>query len=344
MNIESYHSLHFSAAPAVACWRFHFFFQMPPSSLYYYPALLSCSLISSSSSSSFHFTNSQFFKNTQLTVFVYFLFGFLKLNLEFVCCYILVNCAAPSSPVQGQMYGHHQQRRLLSARNSCIRMNSVELPDENEKSQSSASASPCPSPVIKNLSMHWFNLITFFISIGYFSLRHKKRSGCCPPICTWSSTISRAEKQMNSISSLYLEYLKKNNFLNTFDWIENAGLDTKWRWLMRVTRIGGGANVSVGSASSHQSTSPSWPPTRNRFKWHTICKSAALAAAIRSCSISSSSSNNRTVTIMPSVNQAESQTPLSNHSPMCSPNSYEIRFNSKIKKEIEWIVFIFHCT
>ena len=44
---------------------------------------------------------------------------------------------APSSPVHN--------RRLLSARN--IRMNSVELPDDNEKSQSSASASPCPSPV-----------------------------------------------------------------------------------------------------------------------------------------------------------------------------------------------------
>lgn len=47
--------------------------------------------------------------------------------------------AAPSSPV------HHSRRLLLSARN--VRMNSVELPDENEKSQSSASASPCPSPV-----------------------------------------------------------------------------------------------------------------------------------------------------------------------------------------------------
>lgn len=47
---------------------------------------------------------------------------------------------APSSPVQPQML--LQNRRLLS-----VRMNSVELPDENEKSQSSASASPCPSPV-----------------------------------------------------------------------------------------------------------------------------------------------------------------------------------------------------
>ncbi|XP_026686828.1 SH3 and cysteine-rich domain-containing protein 2-like [Diaphorina citri] len=45
--------------------------------------------------------------------------------------------SAPSSPVHN--------RRLLSARN--MRMSSVELPDDNEKSLSSASTSPCPSPV-----------------------------------------------------------------------------------------------------------------------------------------------------------------------------------------------------
>ncbi|XP_024081048.1 uncharacterized protein LOC106670821 isoform X6 [Cimex lectularius] len=43
---------------------------------------------------------------------------------------------SPSSPVHS--------RRLLSARN--MRMSSVELPDDNEKSISSASTSPCPSP------------------------------------------------------------------------------------------------------------------------------------------------------------------------------------------------------
>lgn len=57
---------------------------------------------------------------------------------------------APSSPVHN--------RRLLSARN--MRMSSVELPDENEKSLSSASTSPCPSPVsmqlqpVPDLSQH----------------------------------------------------------------------------------------------------------------------------------------------------------------------------------------------
>ncbi len=39
-------------------------------------------------------------------------------------------------------------RRLLTARNA--RMSSVELPDENEKSVSSASTSPCHSPVSYN--------------------------------------------------------------------------------------------------------------------------------------------------------------------------------------------------
>ncbi|XP_066244798.1 guanine nucleotide exchange factor VAV2 isoform X10 [Euwallacea similis] len=47
--------------------------------------------------------------------------------------------STPSSPVHN--------RRLLSAKN--IRMSSVELPDESEKSPSSASTSPCPSPVGK---------------------------------------------------------------------------------------------------------------------------------------------------------------------------------------------------
>ncbi|XP_066145718.1 uncharacterized protein Stacl isoform X11 [Euwallacea fornicatus] len=47
--------------------------------------------------------------------------------------------SAPSSPVHN--------RRLLSAKN--IRMSSVELPDESEKSPSSANTSPCPSPVGK---------------------------------------------------------------------------------------------------------------------------------------------------------------------------------------------------
>ncbi|XP_054717614.1 uncharacterized protein LOC129227009 [Uloborus diversus] len=45
---------------------------------------------------------------------------------------------APQSPVHGN------RRHLLTAKN--VRMSSVDLPDDNEKSLSSASTSPCPSP------------------------------------------------------------------------------------------------------------------------------------------------------------------------------------------------------
>ncbi|XP_046447041.1 uncharacterized protein LOC124196209 isoform X2 [Daphnia pulex] len=63
-------------------------------------------------------------------------------------------CQSPSSPV------HHNRRLLLSARN--IRMNSVELPDENEKSQSSASASPCPSPAQRLLPTNLYVVLFNF--------------------------------------------------------------------------------------------------------------------------------------------------------------------------------------
>lgn len=46
------------------------------------------------------------------------------------------NSQSPQSPV-------HSSRRLLTTK---VRMSSVDLPDENEKSLSSASTSPCPSP------------------------------------------------------------------------------------------------------------------------------------------------------------------------------------------------------
>ncbi|XP_067209770.1 uncharacterized protein Stacl isoform X5 [Linepithema humile] len=50
--------------------------------------------------------------------------------------------SAPCSP--GQSHGIHKHVR------SAIRMSSMELPDENEKSYSSASTSPCPSPHTNN--------------------------------------------------------------------------------------------------------------------------------------------------------------------------------------------------
>ncbi|KAG0694360.1 SH3 and cysteine-rich domain-containing protein 3 [Chionoecetes opilio] len=67
---------------------------------------------------------------------------------------------APSSPVHN--------RRLLTARN--MRMNSVELPDENEKSLSSASTSPCPSPVSKK--PHRLLPTNLYVVLYNFSSRH----------------------------------------------------------------------------------------------------------------------------------------------------------------------------
>ncbi|XP_045446169.1 uncharacterized protein LOC123654298 [Melitaea cinxia] len=70
--------------------------------------------------------------------------------------------SSPSSPVQS--------RRLLSARGG--RMNSVELPDEPDKSLSSNSASPCPSPV-KQYNKHQRLLPTNLYVILYnFKSRH----------------------------------------------------------------------------------------------------------------------------------------------------------------------------
>ncbi|CAH0728809.1 unnamed protein product, partial [Brenthis ino] len=70
--------------------------------------------------------------------------------------------SSPSSPVHS--------RRLLSARGG--RMSSVELPDEPDKSLSSNSASPCPSPV-KQPSKHQRLLPTNLYVILYnFKSRH----------------------------------------------------------------------------------------------------------------------------------------------------------------------------
>ncbi|XP_042882619.1 SH3 and cysteine-rich domain-containing protein 3-like isoform X9 [Penaeus japonicus] len=67
---------------------------------------------------------------------------------------------APSSPVHN--------RRLLSARN--VRMSSVELPDDNEKSLSSASTSPCPSPVSKK--PHRLLPTNLYVVLYNFTSRH----------------------------------------------------------------------------------------------------------------------------------------------------------------------------
>ncbi|XP_049823029.1 uncharacterized protein LOC109597113 isoform X3 [Aethina tumida] len=69
---------------------------------------------------------------------------------------------SPSSPVHN--------RRLLSAKN--IRMSSVELPDDNEKSPSSASTSPCPSPVGGKKS-HRLLPTNLYVVLYNFKSRHQ---------------------------------------------------------------------------------------------------------------------------------------------------------------------------
>ncbi|VEN64189.1 unnamed protein product [Callosobruchus maculatus] len=69
---------------------------------------------------------------------------------------------SPSSPVHN--------RRLLSAKN--IRMSSVELPDDNDKSPSSASASPCPSPV-GNKKSHRLLPTNLYVVLYNFKSRHQ---------------------------------------------------------------------------------------------------------------------------------------------------------------------------
>ncbi|XP_074036554.1 SH3 and cysteine-rich domain-containing protein isoform X3 [Leptinotarsa decemlineata] len=70
--------------------------------------------------------------------------------------------STPSSPVHN--------RRLLSAKN--IRMSSVELPDDNDKSPSSASTSPCPSPVGAKKS-HRLLPTNLYVVLYNFKSRHQ---------------------------------------------------------------------------------------------------------------------------------------------------------------------------
>lgn len=72
--------------------------------------------------------------------------------------------SAPSSP--------STQRKLLHAR--APRTGSVELPDEVEKSLSSASTSPCPSPVRNMQKTHHRLLPTnLYVVLYNFKSRHQ---------------------------------------------------------------------------------------------------------------------------------------------------------------------------
>ncbi|XP_055687714.1 uncharacterized protein LOC129792563 isoform X8 [Lutzomyia longipalpis] len=72
---------------------------------------------------------------------------------------------SPSSPSQ-------QQRKLLYA-NRGLRTGSVDLPDDVEKSQSSASTSPCPSPVRQNQKPHRLLPTNLYVVLYNFKARHQ---------------------------------------------------------------------------------------------------------------------------------------------------------------------------
>ncbi|XP_052750416.1 uncharacterized protein LOC113511962 isoform X3 [Galleria mellonella] len=86
-------------------------------------------------------------------------YGFNRINNHTVPKYIV---SSPSSPVHS--------RRLLSTRGG--RMNSVELPDEPDKSLSSNSASPCPSPVNKSNKHQRLLPTNLYVILYNFKSRH----------------------------------------------------------------------------------------------------------------------------------------------------------------------------
>ncbi|XP_053603171.1 uncharacterized protein Stacl isoform X4 [Plodia interpunctella] len=85
--------------------------------------------------------------------------GFHRVNNHTICKYTI---SSPSSPVHS--------KRLLSARGG--RMSSVELPDEPDKSLSSNSASPCPSPVKQALKHQRLLPTNLYVILYNFKSRH----------------------------------------------------------------------------------------------------------------------------------------------------------------------------
>ena len=141
--------------------------------------------------------------------------------------------SAPSSPVQN--------RRLLSARNA--RMSSIEMPDDNEKSVSSASTSPCHSPV------------------SWKKPPHNIRKSNCVLLCLQKSRLLAP----NLFVVLY-NFKPRHADELELKWVYwgfscvidcayhgpicSSGLVTSWLWLIAVTRTGGRANVLALSAFS----------------------------------------------------------------------------------------------
>ena len=78
------------------------------------------------------------------------------ITLMYTCVLLFLSCLLSAMPSTCQ-----EVRRGVPIK-SAIRMSSVEIPDTNEKS--SASPSPCPSPVSVFAHSKFYNTVAFFFS------------------------------------------------------------------------------------------------------------------------------------------------------------------------------------
>ncbi|XP_035225403.1 serine/threonine-protein kinase mrck-1-like isoform X1 [Stegodyphus dumicola] len=107
---------------------------------------------------------------------------------------------SPQSPVHGS------RRHLLSAKN--VRMSSVDLPDDNEKSLSSASTSPCPSP-----KPHRLLPTNLYVVLYNFRSRHPDeidlKAGCIITVTDTSDADWWQGKCMGKIGYFPSKYVTK---------------------------------------------------------------------------------------------------------------------------------------
>ncbi|GFR21987.1 uncharacterized protein TNCT_428461, partial [Trichonephila clavata] len=105
----------------------------------------------------------------------------------------------PQSPVYGS------RRHLLTAKN--VRMSSVDLPDDNEKSLSSASTSPCPSPPHRLLPTN------LYVVLYNFRSRHPDeidlKAGCIITVTDTSDADWWQGKCMGKIGYFPSKYVTK---------------------------------------------------------------------------------------------------------------------------------------
>ncbi|XP_055949283.1 uncharacterized protein LOC129983710 isoform X6 [Argiope bruennichi] len=107
---------------------------------------------------------------------------------------------SPQSPVYGS------RRHLLTAKN--VRMSSVDLPDDNEKSLSSASTSPCPSP-----KPHRLLPTNLYVVLYNFRSRHPDeidlKAGCIITVTDTSDADWWQGKCMGKIGYFPSKYVTK---------------------------------------------------------------------------------------------------------------------------------------